>query len=660
MSIRNYGRNAVATTVLATTALLGVGVAPQALAETATPSIEDQLKVCVANTNVAVAIDLAADENDFEVQKEAVAKLIAALKSGNTTALSLITVDGDKTETRAFNLPEQTDEALKFVADLQATHSGKPAVWDKVLTAAHGIEGLNAVAVFSGDRIDASFDAPASVLRGAGVAVVPVAIASASSDAEAKPSEQAPATSEKADEKETKSSESKPTKEETKPTKDQAKPSASKPTKQESKPTKQESKPTKQESKPSASKPTKEQSKPSVSKPTKEQSKPTTAAPAPKPSKPATPPTTQNPAPTTAAPAPSQPSNPAPSKPGGGLGDLVGDLANGGGKDLLNKGKGLLDNFTKGGGVGDIVNKGSKLLGDLFKGGGGLPDFGGMIKDFGKNFLNGSATTAALAGSTDPAVVLENAKATGLIDANGNWDANAISAQLVERGLADENGVINAAAIAEALDAPQIVEADGTVNTEEVANLFADKDLSPLLGAGETSSIGLVNASAVTLPGVDTETANAVLDTTLAGTNVEAVIDSEQGDTGVKAIVVAAAVEAKAEAENITIQEAADQVVAEAGMAEEVETETLKDEGEKTLPDAKDHVYVATAEEAYQAIGTAFGKACDTEIVEAPVEKKKEEARPVLASTGANVAALAGFGLLSALGAGFVIARRNK
>ena len=69
MSIRNYGRNAVATTVLATTALLGAGVAPQALAETATPSIEDQLKVCVANTNVAVAIDLATDESDFKVQK---------------------------------------------------------------------------------------------------------------------------------------------------------------------------------------------------------------------------------------------------------------------------------------------------------------------------------------------------------------------------------------------------------------------------------------------------------------------------------------------------------------------------------------------------------------------------------------------------------------
>ena len=337
---------------------------------------------------------------------------------------------------------------------------------------------------------------------------------------------------------------------------------------------------------------------------------------------------------------------------------MFGNLFNGGAGNLLNIGKELLGNLGAGGGLGDIVNQGSKILGDLFKGG-GLPDIGSLL-NMGKSFLGLSATTSALAGSTDPAVVLENAKATGLIDANGNWDANAISAQLIEKGLADENGVVNAVAIAEALDAPQIVEADGTVNTEEVANLFADKDLSPLLGAGETSSIGLVNASAVTLPGVDAEAANAVLDTVLEGTNVEAVLDSEQGDTGVKAIVAAAAVEAKAEAENITIQEAADQVVAEAGMAEEVETETLKDEGEKTLPDAKDHVYVATAEEAYQAIGTAFGKACDTEIVEAPVEEKKEEARPVLASTGANVAALAGFGLLSALGAGFVIARRNK
>ena len=652
MSIRNYGRNAVATTVLATTALLGIGVAPQALAETATPSIEEQLQVCAADTNVAVAIDLATDENDFEIQKESIVKLVTALKDGNATTLSLITVDGDVVDTHAFNLPEQNDAVLKFIEDLQATHSGKPAVWDKVLTAARGIEGLNAVAVFSGERIDTSFDAPASVLRDAGVTVVPVAIASASSEAEAKPSEKAPAPSEKAPTKESKptkenkTSESKPSKEnktsESKPTKE-SKPSASKPTK---------------ESKPSASKPTKE-NKPSASKPTKENkptaSKPTTA-PAPVGNQPATPPAGGNTPPTTMAPAPapSKPATPPAGGTGGGLGDVIGDV--------VNIGKDLVGDFVGNGGLGDIFDKGSKVIGGFLNG--GLPDIGGLL-DFGKNLIGVSATTSALAGSTDPVVILENAKATGLIDANGNWDENAISSQLAEKGLVDENGVVNTTAVAEALNAPQIVNADDTINVEEVAHLFADKDLSPLLGTEEASSIGLINASTVTLPGVEAEEANAALDTALAGTNIAGVIEEDQGDVNVKSIVAAAAVEAKAEAENIEIQEAVDRVVAEASVTEEVveaETVNAANEDAKPLPDAEGHVYVATSDEAYREIGAVFGEACDTEIVEPSVveQPKKEESRPVLASTGANVAALAGFGLLSALGAGFVITRRNK
>ena len=634
MYIRKYGRNAVATTVLAATTILGAGVAPQAFAETVTPSIEDQLKVCVANTNVAVALDLSTDDTDFSVQREAVIKLINSIKEGNATAFSIVTVDGDVVETHTFNLPEQADEALKFVAATQATNSGKVAVWDKVLTAAHGIQGLDAVAVFSGARIDSAFDAPASVLRNAGVAVVPVAVAAAPSNTgvDTRPTETvvapAPATTEKVVEKETtvketttvKTTEAKPTKE-NKPSSEAKAPSSTK----------------------SSEKPSTTSSAPVVNKPTAGNTAPTGGNNAPTGGN--TAPTVDNTIPTGGNTAPSVnnsvPTTAAPST--GGTGGLLG----GGVGDLLSTGKQIFDTVTGGGGAGDLISTGKQIF-DTVTGGQGL---GGLLK-----FLPGSVTTSALAGSTDPVVVLENAKATGLIDEAGNWNADAINAQLVEKGFVDEAGVLKADAVAEALEAPQIVEADGTFNVEEVANLFSDKDLSPLLGAGDTSSIALVSASIAT-PAVDSEASVQVLDEALASTDVVAVYESDKGDAGIRELAEIGAAVKAAEEQGIDLVAAAN----ESPVTEDTVEVVSEADSAKQLPDATGHVYAPTAEEAYLAIGSAFSEACDTEIVEAPkTEPAKEESRPVLASTGANVVALAGFGLLSALGAGFVIARRNK
>ena len=654
MSIRKHGRSAVATTVLAATTILGAGVAPQAFAETVTPSIEDQLKVCAANTNVAVALDLSTDDADFSVQREAVIKLINSIKEGNATTFSIVTVDGDVVETYTFNLPEQADEALKFVAATQATNSGKAAVWDKVLTAAHGIEGLDAVAVFSGARIDSAFDAPASVLRNAGVAVVPVAVVAAPSNTgvDTRPTETvvapAPATTEKVVKKETtaketttvKTTEAKPTKE-NKPSSEAKAPSSTK----------------------SSEKPSTTSSAPVVNEPTAGNTAPTGGNTAPTggntaPTVDNTIPTGGNTAPSVNAPAPT---TAAPSTGGtggllgGGLGGFLDtgkkifDTVTGGGGtgDLLSTGKQIFDTVTSGGGTGDLLSTGKQIF-DTVTGGQGL---GGLLK-----LLPSSVTTSALAGSTDPVVVLENAKATGLIDEAGNWNTDAINAQLVEKGFIDEAGVLKADAVAEALEAPQIVEADGTFNVEEVANLFSDKDLSPLLGAGDTSSITLVSASIAT-PAVDSETAVQVLDETLASTDVAAVYESDKGDAGIKELAEIGAAVKFAEEQGIDLVAAANEAPATEDTVEVVSAA----DSDKQLPDAMGHVYAPTAEEAYLAIGSAFGEACDTEIVEAPkTESAKEESRSVLASTGANVAALAGFGLLSALGAGFVIARRNK
>lgn len=659
MSIRKYGRNAVATTVLAATTILGIGAAPQAFAEAAAPSIDDQLKVCAANTNVAVALDLSTDEAEFGVQREAVIKLINSLKEGNATAFSVITVDGDVVGTHTFNLPEQADEALKFVAASQATNSGKEAVWDKVLTAAHSIEGLDAVAVFSGARIDSAFDAPASVLRNAGVAVVPVSVAAAPSNTgvDTRPTEDvvapAPTTAEEVVEDETTAKETSTDKTtEAKPTKD--------------------NKPSSETKAPSSTKSPEKSSTTSdapVSEPTTNNTAPTNGNTAPTggntaPTGGNTAPTAGNTAPTGGNTAPTV-STPAPSNGGGGLlggglggvidtgKKIVGDIiGGGGGGNLIDTGKKIVGDIIGGGGGGNLIDTGRKLIGD-FLGNGGLGNALGTIR----NFLPISATTSALAGSTDPVVVLENAKATGLIDANGNWDAAAINTQLVEKGLSDENGVLNVEAVADALDAPQIVEADGTFNTEAVAELFSDKDLSVLFGAGETSSIGLVNAS-VTAPGVTEEEATQALPKALENTNVEAVLNSENGDEALKAVVGLGAVATDAEDRGIELTEAVDEI---ATTVEDTADVTVNEAADEQLPDATGYVYAPTAEEAYLAIGSAFGEACDTEIVEAPkTESAKEESRSVLASTGANVVALAGFGLLSALGAGFVIARRNK
>lgn len=667
MSIRNYGRRTVATTTLAATAFLGTGVAPQAFAqETTTSDVADVLKVCAASTNVAVALDLGAD---LDLQKAATIKLIDSLSEGNAADFTLIVANGAAVDKITYNLPEDKEKAVDFIHSLEGISATLPADWDAILTSAHGVEGLDAVAVFSGSRVDTAFDAPASVLRDKGVTVIPVGIGAQSPAEKATETKVAPAPSsaDKPEEtvKET-TSESKPKSSDSKAT------SAAKPKSSDSKATTSVAKPksSTSEATTSAAKPKPSDSKATTSaaKPKSSTSKATTSAakpssPAPQPSSANTKPTAGNPAPSSAAPAPA----PKPSEGGkdilGGVIDtgkaILGDvISNGGGAEIIDKGKKVVKDFTEGGGVADVVDKGKDLLGKLTNGG-GIND----LIDFGKSFLPISATTSALAGTTDQELVLEYVKDTGLVDAEGNWNTEVFNAQLVEKGLIDANGAVNAVAVADALGAPQVVNADGTFNATELANLFSTVDLSGLLGAGDIAPVSLVSASVAT-PGVLEEDGVEVLPQALASTNVGAVVDSAKGDVAVKDYVLVAAADT-------SLQEQGNGVTLESALSETVVEDATKTE-ESVEPteraDAKGLVNVSTAEEAFETIGSAFGDACDVEVVKedkpsettTPAPAEKEESRPALATTGASVIALAGFGLLSVLGAGFVISRRKK
>ena len=646
MSIRNFSRRTVATTTLAATAFLGTGVAPQAFAqETTTPDVADVLKVCSASTNVAVALDLGAD---LDLQKAAVIKLIDSLSEGNAADFTLIVANGAAVDKITYNLPEDKEKAVDFVRTLEGISATLPADWDAILTSAHGVEGLDAVAVFSGSRVDTAFDAPASVLRDKGVAVIPVGIGAQS------PAEKDAGT-------ETKvapapSSADKP-KESDKETTSEAKPKSSTPkaTTSAAKP-KSSSKETTSVAKPKSSAPkaTTSAAKPKPSKATTSAAKPSSAN---------TKPTAGNPAPSSTAPAPA----PKPSDGGkdilGGVIDtgkaILGDvISNGGGAEIIDKGKKVVKDFTEGGGVADVVDKGKDLIGK-FKDSGGI---NGLI-DFGKSILPISATTSALAGTTDQELVLEYVKDTGLVDTEGNWNTEVFNAQLAEKGLVDANGAVNAVAVADALGAPQVVNADGTFNATELADLFSTVDLSGLLGAGDVAPVSLVSASVAT-PGVLEEDGVEVLPQALASTNVGAVVDSAKGDVAVKDYVLIAAADT-------SLQEQGNGVTLESVLSETVVEDAAKTE-ESVEPteraDAKGFVNVSTAEEAFETIGSAFGDACDVEVVkedepsetDAPEPAEKEESRPVLAATGASVMALAGFGLLSVIGAGFVISRRKN
>ena len=646
MSIRNFSRRTVATTTLAATAFLGTGAAPQAFAqETTTPDVADVLKVCSASTNVAVALDLGAD---LDLQKAAVIKLIDSLSEGNAADFTLIVANGAAVDKITYNLPEDKAKAVDFVRTLEGISATLPADWDAILTSAHGVEGLDAVAVLSGSRVDTAFDAPASVLRDKGVAVIPVGIGAQS------PAEKDAGT-------ETKvapapSSADKP-KESDKETTSEAKPKSSTPkaTTSAAKP-KSSSKETTSAAKPKSSAPkaTTSAAKPKPSKATTSAAKPSSAN---------TKPTAGNPAPSSTAPAPA----PKPSDGGkdilGGVIDtgkaILGDvISNGGGAEIIDKGKKVVKDFTEGGGVADVVDKGKDLIGK-FKDSGGI---NGLI-DFGKSILPISATTSALAGTTDQELVLEYVKDTGLVDTEGNWNTEVFNAQLAEKGLVDANGAVNAVAVADALGAPQVVNADGTFNATELADLFSTVDLSGLLGAGDVAPVSLVSASVAT-PGVLEEDGVEVLPQALASTNVGAVVDSAKGDVAVKDYVLVAAADT-------SLQEQGNGVTLESVLSETVVEDAAKTE-ESVEPteraDAKGFVNVSTAEEAFETIGSAFGDACDVEVVkeDEPSETdalepaEKEESRPVLAATGASVMALAGFGLLSVIGAGFVISRRKK
>lgn len=655
MSIRNFSRRTVATTTLAATAFLGTGVAPQAFAqETTTPDVADVLKVCSASTNVAVALDLGAD---LDLQKATVIKLIDSLSEGNAADFTLIVANGAAVDKITYNLPEDKEKAVDFVRTLEGISATLPADWDAILTSAHGVEGLDAVAVFSGSRVDTAFDAPASVLRDKGVTVIPVGIG-AQSPAEKDAGTEtkvapAPSSADKPKEsvKET-TSEAKPKSSTSKATTSAAKPkSSSKETTSAAKPKSSAPKATTSAAKP----------KPSTSKATTSAVKP--SSPAPQPTSANTNPTAGNPAPSSAAPAPAP-------KPSNGGKDILGDvvdtgkailgnvISNGGGAELIDKGKQAAKDFAESGGVADIVDKGKEFVGKLTNGG-GIND----LIDFGKSFLPASATTSALAGTTDQELVLEYVKDTGLVDAEGNWNIEAFNAQLAEKGLVDANGAVNAVAVADALGAPQVVNADGTFNATELANLFSTVDLSGLLGAGDIAPVSLVSASVAT-PGVLEEDGVEVLPQALASTNVGAVVDSAKGDTAVKDYVLVAAADT-------SLQEQGNGVTLESALSETVVEDAAKTE-ESVEPteraDAKGFVNVSTAEEAFETIGSAFGDACDVEVVKedepsettTPAPAEKEESRPALAATGASVIALAGFGLLSVLGAGFVIARRKK
>ena len=659
MSIRNFSRRTVATTTLAATAFLGTGVAPQAFAqETTTPDVADVLKVCSASTNVAVALDLGAD---LDLQKAAVIKLIDSLSEGNAADFTLIVANGAAVDKITYNLPEDKAKAVDFVRTLEGISATLPADWDAILTSAHGVEGLDAVAVLSGSRVDTAFDAPASVLRDKGVAVIPVGIG-AQSPAEKDAGTEtkvapAPSSADKPKEsdKET-TSEAKPKSSTPKATTSAAKPkSSSKETTSVAKPKSSAPKATTSAAKPKpSSKATTSAAKPKPSKATTSAAKPSSAN---------TKPTAGNPAPSSAAPAPA----PKPSDGGkdilGGVIDtgkaILGDvISNGGGAEIIDKGKKVVKDFTEGGGVADVVDKGKDLIGK-FKDSGGI---NGLI-DFGKSILPISATTSALAGTTDQELVLEYVKDTGLVDTEGNWNTEVFNAQLAEKGLVDANGAVNAVAVADALGAPQVVNADGTFNATELADLFSTVDLSGLLGAGDVAPVSLVSASVAT-PGVLEEDGVEVLPQALASTNVGAVVDSAKGDVAVKDYVLVAAADT-------SLQEQGNGVTLESVLSETVVEDAAKTE-ESVEPteraDAKGFVNVSTAEEAFETIGSAFGDACDVEVVKedepsetaAPEPAEKEESRSVLAATGASVMALAGFGLLSVIGAGFVISRRKK
>ena len=668
MSIRNYGRRTVATTTLAATAFLGTGVAPQAFAqETTTSDVADVLKVCAASTNVAVALDLGAD---LDLQKAATIKLIDSLSEGNAADFTLIVANGAAVDKITYNLPEDKEKAVDFIRSLEGISATLPADWDAILTSAHGVEGLDAVAVFSGSRVDTAFDAPASVLRDKGVTVIPVGIGAQSPAEKATETKVAPAPSSadkpKESVKET-TSEAKPKSSTSKATTSAAKPksSDSKATTSVAKPKSSTSKATTSAAKP---KPSDSKATTSAAKPKSSTSKATTSAakpssPAPQPSSANAKPTVGNPAPSSAAPAPA----PKPSNGGkdilGGIVDtgkaILGNvISNGGGAELIDKGKQAAKDFAESGGAADAINKGKELLGNLTNGG----NINDLI-NFGKSFLPASATTSALAGTTDQELVLEYVKDTGLVDAEGNWNIEAFNAQLAEKGLVDANGAVNAVAVANALGAPQVVNADGTFNATELANLFSTVDLSGLLGAGDVAPVSLVSASVAT-PGVLEEDGVEVLPQALASTNVGAVVDSAKGDVAVKDYVLVAAADT-------SLQEQGNGVTLESALSETVVEDAAKTE-ESVEPteraDAKGLVNVSTAEEAFETIGSAFGDACDVEVVKedkpsettTPAPAEKEESRPALAATGASVIALAGFGLLSVLGAGFVISRRKK
>lgn len=654
MSIRNFSRRTVATTTLAATAFLGTGVAPQAFAqETTTSDVADVLKVCAASTNVAVALDLGAD---LDLQKAATIKLIDSLSEGNAADFTLIVANGAAVDKITYNLPEDKEKAVDFIRSLEGISATLPADWDAILTSAHGVEGLDAVAVFSGSRVDTAFDAPASVLRDKGVTVIPVGIGAQSPAEKATETKVAPAPSSadkpKESVKET-TSESKPKSSDSKATTSVAKPKSS-----TSEATTSAAKP-----KPSDSKATTSAAKPksSTSKATTSAAKP--SSPAPQPSSANTKPTVGNSAPSSAAPAPAP-------KPSNGGKDILGDvvdtgkailgnvISNGGGAELIDKGKQAAKDFAESGGAADAINKGKELLGNLTNGG----NINDLI-NFGKSFLPASATTSALAGTTDQELVLEYVKDTGLVDAEGNWNIEEFNAQLAEKGLVDANGAVNAVAVADALGAPQVVNADGTFNAAELANLFSTVDLSGLLGAGDVAPVSLVSASVAT-PGVLEEEGVEVLPQALASTNVGAVVDSVKGDAAVKDYVLVAAADT-------SLQEQGSGVTLESALSETVVEDAAKTE-ESVVPteraDAEGLVNVSTADEAFETIGSAFGDACDVEVVKedepsettTPAPAEKEESRPALAATGASVIALAGFGLLSVLGAGFVISRRKK
>lgn len=645
MTIRKHGRNVVATTTLATTALLGAGVAPYALAqETTAPTVFEQLKVCADSTNFAVALDLGATPANLEIQKTAIVDLIESLAKGNSATFTLIGSDGQSVEKNTFDLPADKEKALDFVRALEPIDATEESSWDNILTATHGIEGLDAVAVFSDKNIDNAFDAPASVLKNKGVAVVPVSIGvDAGDDVVEKEKPVVETTAQATESKKESTNSSTSSSQATSTT--SAQEETTKPTTSKAKPSKAPS---------NSSTTANESATSSADKPSSAQN-PTTSAP--KNTSPATsaPSATSAPLPATSAPATSAP---APSAGDGLLGDVIdagkdivgGLIGSGGGGSIIDAGKDIVGGLMGGGGAGDIISKGSEIVGGLLSGGGSGAK--GII-DAGMVLLPISATTSALAGTTDQEIVLEYAKDTGLVDAEGNWDADAINTQLVEKGLADKVGIVNPVAVANALDAPQIVAEDGSFDAAGLASFFSTKDLSILLGAGETSSLNLVSAS-VAVPGIVEEDGIAVLPQALASTDVASVVNSDKGDEGLKDIVLLAAADTVAEEQGTDL--------VDDGVVETSEV-VGNDVADTVRPDATGLVRVSDSEEAFEAIGAAFADACDIEIGESDKKESVSEdsgERPELASTGVNVAGLIGVGAALLLGAGLVFFRREN